>query len=533
MSRPRTLTALAVALLGAAALSPIASAADIAESKGFRKAVTVAGIREHQAAFQAISDANGGNRVAGSVAYDASVDYVVGRMEAAGYDVSLFPFDFLYNADATPPVFTQVSPTAASYVDGVDFSSMTFSPNGDVTTQLYAVNLAIPPGAANSSPGGCTAAQYAGFPLGAIALVQRSTCTFAVKAQLAAAAGASAVIVMNEGQAGRTGAVAGTLGGPATHTIPVIGTTFAIGADLANGIANGLTGSIARVRVDRDFETRTTHNIIAETPGGDPNRVVVAGAHLDSVTRGPGINDNGSGSAALVEIAEVYAAQDRTPRNKLRFMWFGAEEFGLLGSRAYVASLSAAEIADIEVMLNFDMIGSPNYIRGVYDGDGSATLPAGPAGSAFVEDVFVDYFNSQTLASEPTQFSGRSDYGPFIAAGIPAGGLFTGAEAGKTQAQADVYGGIVGASLDPCYHLACDTYAGTGSGAGATAPGLGLKALDEMSDAVAHAILFFSRTKVDVSATAASTALRSAYALDGTVVDAGPHPDDDHETVDR
>ncbi len=153
MSRPRTLTALAVALLGAVALSPIASAADIAESKGFRKAVTVAGIREHQAAFQAISDANGGNRVAGSVAYDASVDYVVGRMEAAGYDVSLFPFDFLYNADATPPVFTQVSPTAASYVDGVDFSSMTFSPNGDVTTQLYAVNLTIPPGAPGSSPG--------------------------------------------------------------------------------------------------------------------------------------------------------------------------------------------------------------------------------------------------------------------------------------------------------------------------------------------------------------------------------------------
>ena len=199
----------------------------------------------------------------------------------------------------------------------------------------------------------------------------------------------------------------------------------------------------------------------------------------------------------------MYAAQGREPRNKLRFMWFGAEEFNLLGSAAYVASLSQAERDQIEVMLNFDMVGSPNYVRFVYDGDGSATSPAGPAGSAFVEDVFADYFNSQGLAFEPTQFSGRSDYGPFIAVGIPAGGLFTGAEGLKTATQAAIYGGTAGAQYDPCYHLACDTLAGTGSGAGATAPGLALKALDEMSDAAAHAILFFSRTKVDVAQTAA------------------------------
>lgn len=533
MARSRMVRVLGFAVLAAALVAPTASADDISESKGFRKAVTLAGIRQHQAAFQAIADANGGNRVAGSAAYDASRDYVVARMEAAGYDVSLHEFDFLFNADATPAVFQQVSPDPATYTDGVDFASMTYSPNGDVTAPVTAVELTLPPSETpNSSTSGCEAADFAGFPAGTIALVQRGTCTFAAKAVNAANAGAAATVVFNEGQPGRTAAVAGTLGGPVPGG-PVIGTSFDIGFDLSNGVTNGDTGSVARVRVDRENETRTTYNVIAETPGGDPNRVVIAGAHLDSVTRGPGMNDDGSGAAAILEIAEVYAAQDRTPRNKLRFIWFGAEEFGLLGSEAYVEDLSADEIEDIEVMLNFDMIGSPNYMRGVYDGDGSDSTPAGPPGSAFIEDVFVDYFNSQGLANEPTQFSGRSDYGPFIAAGVdvPAGGLFTGAEAAKTQAQYDMYGGLVGAQLDPCYHLACDTYTGTGSGAGATAPGLGLQALDEMSDAAAHAILFFSRTKVDVAVTEASAARISAFAVDGTVVDEGPHPAHDHEVV--
>jgi Zn-dependent M28 family amino/carboxypeptidase len=229
------------------------------------------------------------------------------------------------------------------------------------------------------------------------------------------------------------------------------------------------------------------------------------------VSRGPGINDNGSGSGAILEIAEVYAAQGRVPRNKLRFIWFSAEEQSLIGSDYYVDNLSTEDRDRIIAMLNFDMIGSPNYARLVYDGDGSATSPAGPPGSGFIEDVFVDYFNSQGLASDPTQFSGRSDYGPFIAVGIPAGGLFTGAESPKTAAQAAIYGGTAGIQLDPCYHLACDTFAGTGSGPGATAPGLSLKALDEMSDAVAHAVLFMSRTKVDIAATA-SAALRTSGA---------------------
>ena len=104
------------------------------------------------------------------------------------------------------------------------------------------------------------------------------------------------------------------------------------------------------------------------------------------------------------------------------------------------------------------MVGSPNYVRFVYDGDGSGEGPAGPPGSAQIEQLFTSYFASQSLASEPTAFDGRSDYGPFIAVGIPAGGLFTGAEGVKTAAQAAVYGGTAGVAYDPCYHQACDDH---------------------------------------------------------------------------
>jgi Zn-dependent M28 family amino/carboxypeptidase len=200
----------------------------------------------------------------------------------------------------------------------------------------------------------------------------------------------------------------------------------------------------------------------------------------------------------------VYAQQDRTPRNKLRFAWWSAEEEGLLGSTYYVSQLSQVEKDQILLNLNFDMVGSPNFVRFVYDGDNSAFpagvngVQAGPAGSGLIEDVFTDYFDSKGLASEPTPFNGRSDYGPFIAEGIPAGGLFTGAEGIKTAAEAAIYGGTAGQPYDPCYHLACDTYANNSN-----------TGLDQMSDAVAHAVLFFANTKSNVDSNPAAASLRA------------------------
>ena len=150
----------------------------------------------------------------------------------------------------------------------------------------------------------------------------------------------------------------------------------------------------------------------------------------------------------------------------------------------YVDNLSGADLGKIYANLNFDMVGSPNYVRFVYDGDGSDSDPAGPPGSPEIEDIFTSYFDSQGLESDPTPFSGRSDYGPFIAVGIPAGGLFTGAEGIKTEEQAAVYGGTAGVAYDPCYHLACDTIANVNT-----------EALGEMGDAAAHAVRLISRSK--------------------------------------
>jgi Zn-dependent M28 family amino/carboxypeptidase len=484
----RTLRVASLVMLAVALAWPHSAvqAYGLSETQAFRRRVTLRGIREHQQALQAIADANGGTRASGGPGYDASAQYVYNRMVAAGYTVSYQEFTFPFVGDNTPPVFQQTAPTPRTYVNGVDYGTMQYSGSGDFTAPLWAVDLVVPPvGAANGNTSGCEAADFAGFPAGAIALIQRGTCTFRAKADNAKAAGAVAVVIFNEGQVGRTTGAFGTLN-PPLFDRPVLSVSFAVGDELRNGVLNGSTGITVRVRADTVVATRTTRNVIAESIAGDPNRVIVIGAHLDGVTRGPGSNDNGSGSAAILEMAEEFARMGRAPRNKLRFMWYGAEEFGLLGSTFYVNSLGPAQRDQIELMLNFDMIGSPNYVRFIYDGDNSAFpvgpgAAQGPTGSGAIEDEFFVYFSTLGLATEPTPFSGRSDYGPFIAVGIPAGGLFTGAEGIKTEAQSYIFGGTAGEQYDPCYHLACDTYSNNSNAA-----------LDEMSDAAAHVMWRFA-----------------------------------------
>jgi Zn-dependent M28 family amino/carboxypeptidase len=525
MSRHRPALALALPLIIGTLIAPSAFAgnptSDVAQTKGFRKAITIEGVREHQAALQSIADANGGSRVSGFPGHDLSAQYVHDRMAAAGYDVSFQDFDYTFSGDVVPPIMQRISPAPLTYVDGVDFASMTGSGTGDVSAPVYAVDLVVPSPVANASTSGCEAADFAGFPAGSIALTQRGTCAFAIKALNAEAAGAVGTIIMNEGDSpGRSLVIFGTLA-PSIAAGPTVGTSFAVGDGIRNGVLNGSTGTVVRLKTETAVAVVTTRNVIAETPGGDSDHTVVIGAHLDSVTRGPGIQDNGSGSAAILEIAEVFATQMRETRNKVRFMWYGAEESGLLGSTYYVSQLSAAEIDQVELMLNFDMIGSPNFVRFVYDGDNSA-FPVGPGaaegppGSDAIEADFVAYFDSQGLRSAPTAFSGRSDYGPFIAVGIPAGGLFTGAEGVKTPEEAELYGGVAGVQYDPCYHLACDTY-----------DNISLTALDTNTDAAAHLTLLYSKRNFDLNPLAPA----SAGASTGGSTGGGGH--DDHEAVDR
>lgn len=455
--------------------------------KKLLECVTVEGVRKHQAALQKIADANGGNRAAGTPGYEASVEYVVAKMTKAGYRVTLNEFPFVYVA---APTLQQTAPVAASYETG----AFTGSGYGNVTAAVTAVDINLVPPRASSS--GCEAADFAGFPAGNIALVQRGTCSFGAKALNAQTAGASAVIIFNQGNAPeREGLIVGTLlPDGAAVTVPVIGASFADGAALAQA------GSVAAITLAPPKNMKQ-HNVIAESRFGDPNNVVVVGAHLDSVQRGPGINDNGSGSAAVLETALQMA--NVRPRNKLRFAWWGAEEAGLVGATAYVAGLSEEERSKIALYLNFDMVGSPNHVFFVYDGDNSDGVgaPAGPPGSDLIEKVFERFYDKRRIPFKGTDFDGRSDYGPFIANGIPAGGLFTGAEGIKTVEEQALWGGTAGQQYDPCYHLACDAY-----------PNVNLDALGTNADAVAYATLQFAMDTKGIGAGASVNAQRSQAA---------------------
>jgi Zn-dependent M28 family amino/carboxypeptidase len=468
------------ALATAALVAPTATGETpdpVSTSESLRSAVTPDGVMAHLEELQAIADANGDTRASGTPGYAASKDYVVGKLRAAGYSPTVQAFDFPFYRQLEPATFDLTAPTQTSYVDGEDFVLMTYSGSGDVTAAIQAVDLNL--GQLASSTSGCETADFAGFESGNIALVRRGSCPFGTKVVNAQDAGASAVIVMNTGTPGATDAFGGTLGSP-VGTVPSLGTSFAIGSALADG-------GEAHIVASTESEIRKTWNVHADTGTGDRETMVQAGAHLDSVVAGPGINDNGSGSAALLEVAEQMATTKSA--NRVRFSWWGAEELGLLGSHHYIDDLVANKpsmLRKIALYLNFDMVGSPNYGLFVYDGDNSAYpvgpgAAEGPAGSGAIEKLFHDYFGSQDLPSAETPFSGRSDYGPFIAEGIPAGGLFTGAEGVKTASQAALFGGEAGASYDECYHAQCDTIDNVNEAA-----------IDFNSDAMAHAVLTYA-----------------------------------------
>ncbi len=486
--RAAVLTALTLAAIAAA--SP-AYAASPTDTSGLRTAVTTGGILAHENAFQSIASANNDTRASGTPGYDQSLAYVKQQLDATGYyNTTVQPFDFAYFEELADAEFERISPNPRTYALVDEFLTMEYSGSGDVTGALVPTNdVMVPPGAeASSSSSGCEATDFqpASPTEPQVALVQRGTCDFAVKAQNAQAAGYDAVIIFNEGQEGRQETLNGTLGGPGV-TIPAIGASFAVGEELYNQTRAGEV--IVRVFTSTQSENRRTANLLADTKTGRTDRVVVVGAHLDSVAEGPGINDNGSGTAADLEVALQMARTGVKPRNQVRFAFWGAEESGLIGSQFYVDSLTSRQIKNIAVNLNFDMVGSPNFVRFVYDGDGSA-FGTGDAGSGVVESVFTQYFSSQGLASEPTEFDGRSDYEAFQAVGIPAGGLFTGAEDVKTAEQAAIYGGTAGEPYDPCYHQFCDDITN-----------LSNQALDEQSDAIAHATLTFAQTGSAVQGT--------------------------------
>jgi Zn-dependent M28 family amino/carboxypeptidase len=482
---------------------PVASASSkhgSSDSSKLRKGVTLEGILEHERAFQEIAIANDGNRAATTTGYDASVEYVVGRLERAGYRVRLDGFDFPTWTLNGPSTLQELSPTARTFVEDTDYIVSQFSSSANLTANVVPTNDIVipPPGGAGSSTSGCEPGDFPAATSGNIALMMRGTCPFVQKYQMAKDAGAVGALIFNDGFEGRTDPLFIT--SPPNIGIPTIMTSFAVGQSLYNEAQAGTVS--LRIVVDATTTPNEEFNVIADSRWGDRDRTIVVGAHLDSVEAGPGINDNGSGSSTILEIAEQAAKLKHKSRNRLRFAFWGAEEAGLVGSTAYVAEQVAnGGIADIEANLNFDMVGSPNFVRFVYDGDSSNTTPppgGAPAGSPQIEQVFLRYFQRKGLMTDPTAFDGRSDYGPFIANGVPAGGLFTGAEGIKTERQERIYGGFAGLAFDPCYHQACDTFFN-----------LSHTALDQMSDAAAHATWTLATSRIPVAERSAKAAKKS------------------------
>ncbi len=399
-------------------------------------AVTGDGAYRHLQELQRIADVNGGNRALGMTGYDASVDYVATTLRAAGYRVDTPSFT---TRRFRPGEMRLTVAGAAVPATVLDFSPAT--PPGGLRGPLAVV--------AQDDTSGCEATDFAGVPAGAVVLVRRGTCQFAQKAKTALTAGAGAVLVVNNADGPLTGA---TLGTDETGVLPTVGLSKVDGEALV-----GRAGEPVELTVASEVEEIVSRNVVAQTSTGDADEVVMAGAHLDSVPEGPGINDNGSGSSALLETA-VRLGSAPPVANAVRFAWWGAEEVGLVGSTAYVKALTEPDRAKIAAYLNFDMVASPNTGYFVYDGDNSDAVGAGPgpAGSAGIERLVAEALTGVGVAAEGTDFTGRSDYGPFIEKGIPSGGILTGAEGIKTAEQAQRWGGTADAPYDPCYHQACD-----------------------------------------------------------------------------
>ncbi|WP_433470934.1 M28 family metallopeptidase [Saccharomonospora azurea] len=466
--RPAVAVAACVSLAFVGAGS--AMAAPKADSKlpdRLTKQVNIQKMNRHLTALQRIADTHDGNRASSTEGYNASAEYVATKLERAGFDVTRQEFPFYYSETLAEKLVadgTEIPVTIMSYSPSTE--------EGGLTAPLAAV-------APDDTPG-CEASDY-GDVTGAIALVQRGSCSFSEKSVAAGEAGAVAVLVYNN----EDGPVNGTLGEVNDGHVPSGGITQADGEALA-----ALDGQEITLELRALMEERTTYNVIAETQTGRKDNVVMAGAHLDSDPAGPGINDNGTGSVALLETALSMGSKPKV-NNAVRFAWWGAEEFGLVGSTHYVNSLSFEEQLDIALYLNFDMIGSPNAGYFVYDGDDSAQEGSGPGpyGSAQIERAFVDYLENEVgVATGEKDFDGRSDYGEFIAVGIPAGGLFTGAEGIKTEEEAALWGGTAGEAYDSCYHQACDDLGNVDR-----------VALDRNADAMAYVTATYALSTEDIN----------------------------------
>ncbi|WP_019159721.1 M20/M25/M40 family metallo-hydrolase [Brevibacterium senegalense] len=450
----------AAAALGVATMAPALAAPEAPDGPTEHTDMGVTGA-DTMAHLQELSDislahADDGYRAMGTPGYEAASQYVEDTLEATGgYDVTRQMFE------VDDQTFGDVELT----VDGTayEIEPLAYTEAADPPVEGATVTLPADDAYGDGTGGelGCSVDDFVDVA-GTIVLVQRGECAFGEKTVNATEAGAAGVVIYNN----EAGPLNGTLGERFEGSAPSVALLQADGERLRDALIAAseseppveLSGDLT---LETEFVTVETWNVMAETTAGDPDSVQMLGAHLDGVPEGSGANDNGSGSAALLAVAEALVAQPTEVDHKVRFGFWGAEEVGLVGSTHYVNSLSETELGQIQSYLNFDMIASENYVVGTLDSDGSdVPVPPGvnvPEGSAQLEAIFTDYFDGIEQPHVGTDFSGRSDYQAFIDNGIPASGLFSGADGIKTAEEVEMFGGTEGVQHDRNYHQVTDT----------------------------------------------------------------------------
>ncbi|WP_234834957.1 M28 family peptidase [Mycolicibacterium stellerae] len=433
--------AVVVALLLGGCSSAPQPAVDLARDLADR--VGVDGMYVHLRKLEEIADANNRSRADGTSGYDASVDYVAQTLRDKGFDVETPEFERLGVASPGRPTLT-----ASGRDYAVDQASL--------LTPTRAGGLRAPT-QRPQKPAGCAAADYGTKRMtNAIAVVDDTGCSIVDKQNVAVAEGALGLLVVSN--PGASGSPRGlfTPGYYRALKVPV----GVIDADADAALRR--TDAAVLLTLDAKAAMVKSKSVVAQTKTGDQENVVMAGAHLDTVARSPGINDNGTGVAALLETAAALGSRPQIA-NAVRFGFWGAQEAVLDGSTKYVSSLDRDHLNDIALYLNFDMLGSPNAGFFTYDGDQSGqpnpavAADTVPAGSAGIERTLAGYLNLAGIRPADMPLGKASDYSPFLDAGVPIGGMTTGAAQRKTEVQARLWGGIAGVAFDRNYHLPGDT----------------------------------------------------------------------------
>jgi aminopeptidase Y len=421
-------------------------------------------------------DYNHPTRVIGSAGHTATLEYIYSELAQLGdyYTLSEQPF----------PAFSG-NVVESRLVLGdevvVNASAMSLTPATKGREPVFAeVVLA--------DHEGCDEKDFSDEAKGKIVLIKRGTCGFGVKSKNAGRAGAVAAVIYNS----ESGPLHGTMGQPDEDHVATFGISKEEAEPFVKRLSKGkkLDGI---AYIDATVETIHTRNIIAQTTSGDPENCVVLGAHSDSVTEGPGINDDGSGTLSLLEVATHLSKY--SVNNCVRFAWWAGEEEGLLGSDFYAASLSAQENKKIRLFMDYDMMASPNFAYQIYN----ATNAANPVGSEELRELYVDWYEAKGLNYTFIPFDGRSDYDGFIRAGIPAGGIATGAEGIKSKKEEGMFGGKKGDWYDPCYHQLCDDVGNVN----ATAWEVNTKLIAHSVATYAVSLKDFPERKIDVIGTEA------------------------------